>query len=150
MSGCLSEALKRLEKWAAENQWISKASARSCIWKRATPWGSTGQDWLARKQQRASRTCRVLADNKWKMLPASASAAEKATCVLGCASNTAARQAEDVVFLHLHTEHHPQFWAPQYKKDAVRLEQVQDLEQCVLLVLKGGSKGEISLLSSTT
>lgn len=84
------------------------------------------------------------------MLPASASAAEKATCVLGCASNTAARQAEDVVFLHLHTEHHPQFWAPQYKKDAVRLEQVQDLEQCVLLIVKGGSKGEISLLSSTT
>lgn len=49
-SGCLSEALKRLEKWAAENQWISKASANFCIWKRTAPRSSTGRDWLARKQ----------------------------------------------------------------------------------------------------
>lgn len=109
-------------------------------------------DWLESNGEKAEPAESWLASGK--MLPASASAAETANCVLGCASNTVARQPEEVipplyvVVLCLHTEYHSQFWAPQYKKDAVRLE--QDLEECVLLILKGGSKGEISVLSSTT
>lgn len=42
MPGCLLEVLKKLEKWAAENQWISKASANFCIWKRTAPRSHTG------------------------------------------------------------------------------------------------------------
>lgn len=100
MPGCPSEALKRLEKWATENQWISKASAKFWFWKRTAPQGITGQDWQPRKQ-----LCREKAE------PAESWLAISGICyqpvpphqgqptVLGCASNTVEQGRQKKWFL---------------------------------------------------
>ena len=88
-----------------------------------------GADWLER-----SSAEKDLQSPGWQQVEdesACALAAKAANCVQGCTSKSVARQSKEVilslyaVFVSLHTEYHTQFWTPQYKRDAVRLEQVQ-------------------------
>lgn len=68
-SGCqaaIQKAFKRLEKWATK-KFISKASAKSHIWKRTAPCSNTGCGLTDQRVAWQRRISRVMAGSKLKM-----------------------------------------------------------------------------------
>jgi len=63
--------------------------------------------------------------------PQHALATRRANRVLGCIKHSITSWSEDVIIplylalVQIHLEHHVQFWAPQFKKDAKKLECIQ-------------------------
>ncbi|CAM4642708.1 unnamed protein product [Caretta caretta] len=121
--------LDKLEHWAKRSLMRFKCRVLHLGWKNPMHCYRLETEWLGSSS--AEKDLRVTVDEKLDMSQQYALVAKKANSILGCISRNIASRLRDVIIpLYLalvrpHLEYYVQFWAPHYKKDVEKLEDIQ-------------------------
>ncbi|CAM4521142.1 unnamed protein product [Caretta caretta] len=123
--------LAKLEDWAKSNLRFNKDKCRVLHLgrKNAMHCYRLGTEWLGSSS--AEKDIGVTVDEKLDMSQQCALVAKKASGILGCISRGIASRLRDVIvplystLVRPHLEYCVQFWAPHYKKDVDKLENIQ-------------------------
>uniref|UniRef100_A0A8D0DXF8 Reverse transcriptase domain-containing protein n=1 Tax=Salvator merianae TaxID=96440 RepID=A0A8D0DXF8_SALMN len=128
----IQKDLEKLEQWAATNRMVfnkEKCKVLHLGKKNEKNTYRMGGIWL--NSSTSEKDLGVLVDHRLNMSQQCEAAAKKANTILGCIKRSIESRSREVIIplysalVRPHLEYCVQFWAPQFKKDTDKLEQVQ-------------------------